>query len=71
MERHWGALPTAMISFGYPYFLYDAPRVPYLHQRLLDDRGYAARVVDLLLGRLPLNRNSPIDPFVGLPDARY
>jgi len=28
MQRHWHDIPTAMICFGYPYYLYDAPRVP-------------------------------------------
>src|SRR3569833_3024218 len=28
MERYWNDVPTLMISFGYPYMLYDAPRVP-------------------------------------------
>jgi len=28
MRRYWHDIPTAMISFGYPYHLYDAPRVP-------------------------------------------
>ena len=28
MHRYWHDIPTLMISFGYPYYLYDAPRVP-------------------------------------------
>ena len=28
MQRFWHDVPTLMISFGYPYYLYDAPRVP-------------------------------------------
>ena len=28
MSRLWHDVPTLMISFGYPYYLYDAPRVP-------------------------------------------
>jgi len=27
MRRYWHDIPTAIISF-YPYYLYDAPRVP-------------------------------------------
>ena len=28
MKRPWTRLPTVMISFGFPYYLYDAPRTP-------------------------------------------
>jgi len=71
MRRYWYDIPTAMISFGYPYHLYDAPRVPtYINAYCTIDEMQAA-VVDLLMGRHPWNRNSPVDPFCGLPDATY
>ncbi|MFM2354474.1 MAG: hypothetical protein RLZZ528_210, partial [Pseudomonadota bacterium] len=28
MKRHWHDVPTLLVSFGYPYYLYDAPRMP-------------------------------------------
>lgn len=71
MRRHWHSVPTAMISFGYPYYLYDAPRVPtYINAYSTVDEMQAA-VVDLLLGRGQWNENSPVDAFCGLEDARY
>jgi beta-N-acetylhexosaminidase len=71
MRRYWHDIPTAMISFGYPYHLYDAPRVPtYINGYCSIDEMQAA-VVDLLMGRHPWNRNSPVDPFCGLHDAKY
>ena len=71
MRRYWHDIPTAMISFGYPYHLYDAPRVPtYINAYCTIDEMQAA-VVDLLLGRHRWNRNSPVDPFCDLEDARY
>jgi len=71
MRRYWHDIPTAMISFGYPYHLYDAPRVPtYINAYCTLDDMQAA-VVDLLLGRYPWNPNSPIDPYCGLEDARW
>jgi len=71
MRRYWHDIPTAMISFGYPYHLYDAPRVPtYINAYCTLDDMQAA-VVDLLLGRHPWNRKSPIDPYCGLEDARW
>ena len=71
MQRHWHDIPTAMISFGYPYYLYDAPRVPtYVNAYATMDTMQEA-VVDCLLGRAPWNRHNPVDPFCGLEDARY
>jgi beta-N-acetylhexosaminidase len=71
MRRYWHDIPTAMISFGYPYHLYDAPRVPtYINAYCTIDEMQVA-VVDLLLGRRHWNRNSPVDPYCGLEDARW
>ena len=71
MKRLWHDIPTAMISFGYPYMLYDAPRVPtYINAYSTMDSMQRA-VVDALLGCMAWNRNSPVDPFCGLEDARY
>ena len=71
MARHWHSVPTAMVSFGYPYYLYDAPRVPaYVNAFATTDTMQAA-VVDCMLGRSPWNRTSPVDAFCGLEDARF
>jgi beta-N-acetylhexosaminidase len=71
MRRYWHDIPTAIISFGYPYHLYDAPRVPtYINAYCTIDEMQAA-VVDLLMGRHPWNRHSPVDPYCGLEDARF
>ena len=71
MERHWHHIPTAMISFGYPYYLYDAPRVPTYINAYATTEGMQAAVLDCLIGRLPFNSHSPVDPFCGLEEARY
>jgi beta-N-acetylhexosaminidase len=71
MRRYWHDIPTAIISFGYPYHLYDAPRAPtYINAYCTIDEMQAA-VVDLLMGRHPWNRHSPVDPYCGLEDARF
>jgi beta-N-acetylhexosaminidase len=71
MARHWHEIPTAMISFGYPYALYDAPRVPcYINAYTTMDSMQTA-VLDALLGRISWNRHNPVDPFCGLEDAAY
>ena len=71
MDRHWHQVPTAMISFGYPYYLYDAPRVPTYINAYATMETMQAAVIECLLGRSPWNDASPNDPFCGLEDARY
>lgn len=71
MRRHWHEVPTAMISFGYPYLLYDAPRVPTYINAYSTTETMQRAVVDALLGRVTWNRNNPVDPFCGLDDARF
>ena len=71
MARHWHAIPTAMISFGYPYYLYDAPRVPTYVNAYATTTSMQRAVVDCLMGRAAWNGHSPVDAFCGLPDARY
>ncbi len=71
MTRPWHEVPTVMISFGYPYYLYDAPRAPtYINAWCTPDEMQSA-VADLLVGNGEWNRKSPVDPFCGLEDARY
>lgn len=71
MQRHWHDIPTAMISFGYPYYLYDAPRVPTYINAYATMPDMQAAVLECLMGRAPWNQTSPVDPFCGLEDARY
>ena len=53
MDRPWHDVPTLMISFGYPYLLYDAPRVPtYVNAYGTHDRVQEA-VLECLMGRAP------------------
>ena len=71
MARHWHEIPTLMISFGYPYYLYDAPRAPAYVNAYATMPSMQAAVVECLMGRAEWNRNSPVDAFCGLPDAIY
>ncbi|MBY3024267.1 glycoside hydrolase family 3 protein [Rhizobium leguminosarum] len=71
MYRPWTNIPSVMISFGHPYHLYDAPRVPaYINAYSTMDSVQEA-VVDCMLGRKPFLGINPVDPFCGLEDARY
>ena len=71
MRRYWHDIPTAMISFGYPFHLYDAPRVPTYINAYMTTETMQQAVVDALMGELPFNSNSPVDAFCGLEDAKY
>ena len=71
MTRFWHDVPTMMISFGYPYYLYDAPRVPTYINAYSTLDGVQEAVVDLMLGNAPWTGQNPVDPFCGLQDAQY
>lgn len=71
MVRPWHDVPTAIISLGYPYYLYDAPRVPTYINAYETTETMQRAVVAALLGDIAWNTISPVDPFVGLDDARY
>lgn len=71
MYRPWTTIPSAMVSFGHPYYLYDAPRVPAYINAYSTMESVQKAVVDCMLGRKPFNKTSPVDPFCGLEDAKY
>ncbi len=71
MQRYWNDVPTLMISFGYPYYLYDAPRAPTYVNAYCTTETMQRAVVEALLGNHPWNDRSPVDPFAGDEQARY
>jgi len=71
MQRYWTDVPTLLISFGYPYYLYDAPRAPTYVNAYSTTETMQRAVVDALLGNHAWNTRSPIDPFAGDEQARY
>jgi beta-N-acetylhexosaminidase len=71
MDRYWHDLPTVIISFGHPYYLYDAPRAPCLINAYSSTPESQTAVVQRLTGNAPFEGVSPIDPFQGAPDSRY
>jgi beta-N-acetylhexosaminidase len=71
MQRVWHEVPVVMVSFGYPYLLYDAPRVPCMVNAYATMPSMQAAVLDCLMGRAAWNMDSPVDPFCGLPDAVF
>ncbi|MEO6011968.1 MAG: glycoside hydrolase family 3 N-terminal domain-containing protein [Devosia sp.] len=71
MQRYWNDVPTLLISFGYPYYLYDAPRAPTYINAYSTTETVQRAVVEALLGNHQWNTHSPIDPFAGDEQARY
>jgi beta-N-acetylhexosaminidase len=71
MERFWHDIPTVMISFGHPYHLYDAPRVPCYINAYSNIPESQRAVLDRLTGNAPFTGISPVDAFAGTPDARF
>lgn len=71
MIRPWHEVPTALISFGYPYYLYDAPRLPCVVNAYATMDTMQRATLDCLLGRAPFLGTNPVDPFCGQPDAHF
>ena len=71
MQRYWHTLPCVLVSFGQPYYLYDAPRMPCVINAYTATAPTQQAVVRKLLGEEPFDGVSPVDAFCGLPDAPY
>lgn len=71
MRRVWHDVPTLILSFGYPYYLYDAPSAPCVVNAYATMDSMQQATLDCLLGRAPFAGTSPVDPFCGLPEARF
>jgi beta-N-acetylhexosaminidase len=71
MARFWHQIPSALISFGHPYYLFDAPRMPCVINAYTAIEPVQRAVLDCLLGREPFLGKSPVDAACGLPDAMY
>lgn len=70
MKRVWHDVPTVLLSFGYPYYLYDAPAAPCVINAYATMTTMQEAVLNCLLGRASFCGNSPVDPFCGRPEAR-
>ena len=71
MTRYWHDVPTVMISFGNPYYLFDAPRVQTYINAYSTVEDAQEAVVRKMMGEEMFEGVSPVDAFCGLPDARY
>ena len=71
MKRVWQEVPTVLLSFGYPYYLYDAPAAPCVVNAYSTTDDMQQAVVECLLGRASFEGTNPVDPFCGMDYARY
>ena len=71
MERPWHEVPCALISFGFPYYLYDAPRMPCVVNAYMSAEIAQKATLECLMGRAPFVGVSPVDPFCGQEIAKY
>lgn len=71
MARFWDEVPTLMVSFGHPYYLRDAPRVPTYVNAYSTIEASQRAALSCIVGNQPFSGVSPVDPFAGAPDAQY
>ena len=70
MARQWHDIPTLMISFGWPYHLYEAPGVWGYVNAYMAHPATQKIVLEALMGLRSFEGQSPVDPYCGL-DERY
>ncbi len=71
MARFWNEVPTLMISFGHPYYLRDAPRVPTYVNAYSTIEASQRAALACIVGNQPFASVSPVDAFAGAPDAAF
>jgi beta-N-acetylhexosaminidase len=64
-------IPTMLISIDNPYLLMDAPRMSTYINAYTSDNLTIDTLVDKITGKSEFKGVSPIDPFVGLFNAKY
>lgn len=71
MTQYPREIPTALISFGQPYYLYDAPHISTCINAYSAIAPVQEEVVRRIAGNVPFAGNSPVDPFCGQDQLRY
>lgn len=64
-------VPTVMISFGQPYFLYDAPNYGTYINAYCPLPAQQIALVERLLGKAEFTGISPVDPFCGMEQLQW
>ncbi len=71
MNRYWHDIPTLLVSFGHPYYLHDAPRMPCVVNAYSPVEDVQIATVERLTGNATFSGVSPVDAFAGMPDAKF
>ena len=71
MARFWHDVPTMMISFGHPYYLRDAPRIPCLVNAYSTVEAVQRAAASAICSPAKMQGSSPVDAFADAADARY
>jgi beta-N-acetylhexosaminidase len=66
MSRHWHDLPTLMISFGWPYHLFEAPGVWGYINAYMAHPATQKIVLEALMDARPFAGTTPVDPYCGI-----
>ena len=64
-------IPTLLVSFGQPYYLYDAPNMSTCVNAYSALPGVQEELALRLFGQRPFTGDSPVDPFCGLEQLRW
>lgn len=64
-------IPTLLVSFGQPYYLYDAPNMSTCVNAYSALPGVQQELAMRLFGQRPFTGDSPVDPFCGLEQLAW
>jgi beta-N-acetylhexosaminidase len=64
-------IPTLLVSFGQPYYLYDAPNMSTYINAYSGLPVVQEELVSRLLGERPFTGKSPVDAFCGMEQLRW
>jgi beta-N-acetylhexosaminidase len=64
-------IPTLLVSFGQPYYLYDAPNMSTYINAYSGLPVVQEELVPRLLGERPFTGQSPVDAFCGMEQLRW
>ncbi len=71
MTQYPREIPTALVSFGQPYYLFDAPHMQTCVNAYSSIEPVQRETVRRLTGEAPFTGTSPVDPFCGLEQLKW
>lgn len=71
MTQYSREIPTLMVSFGQPYYLFDAPHMQTCVNAYSAIEPVQRETVRRLTGEAPFTGVSPVDPFCGLEQLKW